>query len=204
MLSEPHPPFSLNKVSGALGLEVPSALQTHRCPWPSPRGHPASGPKPVNGVFVVPPLWPLEAAWYGLPPSRVPSVGGSDSGAGLGQLCLPRPRATPPAPSGQSQGGQDQLSPHHPVCRDDSADLGSGPSRYQSANGGLDWAGQRGSVSAFSRDTQFSGAQAMALVRFFFLILIEGYLLYDRVLVSALHHDLVGCDKRFVIPDSWS
>lgn len=85
MLSEPHPPFSLNKVSGALGLEVPSALQTHRCPWPSPRGHPASGPKPVNGVFVVPPLWPLEAAWYGLPPSRVPqweeAIPGRDSGS---------------------------------------------------------------------------------------------------------------------------
>ena len=85
-LSEPRPPFSLNKVSGALDLEVPSALQMHRCPWPSPRGRPALGPKPMNGVFVVPPLWPLEAAWYGLPPSRVPSVGGSDSGAGLDLL----------------------------------------------------------------------------------------------------------------------
>ena len=56
-------------------------------------------------------LVPLEAAWYGLPPSRVPSVGGSDSGAGLRQLCLPGPRATPPAPAGQSQGGQHQPSP---------------------------------------------------------------------------------------------
>lgn len=110
-LSEPRPPFSLNKVSGALDLEVPSALQMHRCPWPSPRGRPALGPKPMNGVFVVPPLWPLEAAWYGLPPSRGPSVGGSDSGAGLRQLCLPGPRATPPAPAGQSQGGQHQPSP---------------------------------------------------------------------------------------------
>ena len=57
---------------------------------------------------------------------------------------------------------------HHPVCRNASADLGSGPSRYQLAKGALDWAGQRGSVSAFSRDTQFSGAQAVAPVRFFF------------------------------------
>ena len=46
MLSEPHPPFSLNKVSGALGLEVPSALQTRRCPRPSPRGRPPRDPSP--------------------------------------------------------------------------------------------------------------------------------------------------------------
>ena len=180
MLSEPHPPFSLNKVSGALGLEVPSALQTHRCPWPSPRGHPASGPKPVNGVFVVPPLWPLEAAWYGLPPSRVPSVGGSDSGAGLGQLCLPRPRATPPAPSGQSP---------HVTSRQTEA-----------------WTGQdrEARCQLLAGTRSFQEPRPWLLSDFFFLILIEGYLLYDRVLVSALHHDLVGCDKRFVIPDSWS
>lgn len=150
------------------GPAVLSTLQMHRCPPPSPRRHPASGPKPVNGVFVVPPLWPLEAAWYSLPPSWAPSVGGSNSRAGLGQLCLPGPRATPPAPPGQSQGGQDRVSPHHPICRNDSADLGSGPSRYQSGNRGLAWGGQKGSVSAFRRDTQFSGAQAVALVRFFF------------------------------------
>lgn len=50
----------------------------------------------------------------------------------------------------------------------------------------------------------FQEPRPWLLSDFFFLILIEGYLLYDRVLVSALHHDLVGCDKRFVIPDSWS
>lgn len=172
MLSEPHPPFSLNKV--ALGVpwgpgprsavRVADAQMSMAQPtWTPGLGTQArewrlccSAPVAPRGSLVRPAS--LSSA----------SVGGSDSGAGLGQLCLPRPRATPPAPSGQSQGGQDQLSPHHPVCRDDSADLGSGPSRYQSANGGLDWAGQRGSVSAFSRDRQFSGAQAVALVRFFF------------------------------------
>ena len=55
LLSEQGECAGPGRVQGPAAL---SALQMHRCPPPSPSAHPASGPKPVNGVFVVPPRGP--------------------------------------------------------------------------------------------------------------------------------------------------
>lgn len=82
MLSEPHPPFSLNKVSGALGLEVPSALQTHRCPMAQPTWTPGLGTQAREWASLLfRPCGPSRQPGPRPPASsRVPSVGGSDSG----------------------------------------------------------------------------------------------------------------------------
>lgn len=149
--------------------------------------------------------WPLEAAWYGLSPSWAPSAGGSHSRAGPGQLCLPGPRATPPAPPGQSQGGQGRGSPITPSAGTTLPIWAQGPhvTSWQTEA----WPGKdREAWCQLLGGTRSSqGPGPWLLSDFFFnLLLNEGSLLYNRVLVSALHHNLVRCDKWFVIPVSWS
>lgn len=117
VFSEAHFPFSQKEVSVSQAcVRGQNSHPRCRCTdvnGPAPIDDRPRGPEPVNGVFVVLPLWPLEAAWYtACIPASLASLTSALSGSNRWTAVPSRATGHTPALSGQSQGGQDQLSPH--------------------------------------------------------------------------------------------